>query len=294
MLARGTRSAVAVALMAGALVLGAAACGDDEEQPTAQGGTGQASAAPTSLLEKGKLKICEADETYPPLSILDDPSNPKGFDPDAAKAVAKKWGVEPEFTLIKFDGLVPALVAKRCDLMWAGLYVSKERLQQADAVGYLKTGAGLIVAKGNSAGITDRASLAGKRVAVQSGGANIKILEALNKDFKDQGQDPIKVSGYPQVAETVAAVRNGKADATIETDVAVANIVTTSKGTLEEVPGVFEPDTDFGVYVRKGERLKQDLTDAMSTLYANGTLQQLAEQYGLDPKKLIDPAAAPS
>ena len=86
-----------------------AACGGGGEGTQASGD------APAGLLSNGKLSVC-TDPEYPPMEYFQggDTSNPVGFDPDAARALADKWGLEISWQNTAFDGLMPALQAKRC------------------------------------------------------------------------------------------------------------------------------------------------------------------------------------
>jgi polar amino acid transport system substrate-binding protein len=94
----------------------------------------------------------------------------------------------------------------------------------------------------------------------------------------------------PKGAETVAALENGKADALIETDVAVADMVSKSGGKLEEVKSVFPTSTQFAVYTSKGSAISAPLKTAIADLIASGTLTAIATKYGLDSAKLTSDA----
>ncbi|WP_111767492.1 transporter substrate-binding domain-containing protein [Nakamurella deserti] len=285
-----------VTLAAIALATTLAACGDSSTPTTAGGatsgsgsassGTAPAAAAPTGLIDSASLSVC-IDPEYAPLEYFEgtDTSNPVGFDADSARALGALWGVETTWQITSFDGLMPALQAQRCDIVWSGLYTSAERLAVADAAPYLKTGPGLLVAAGTT-DITDADSLSGKTVAVQGGGANEATLQTLSDEFTAAGKEPITIQPYPKVAETVAAVTNGKAQALIETDVAVGDIVAKSGGALAAVAGVFPTETEFGVFTTKGSALTPSVAAGIKTLASDGTLATIATTYGLDPTKI--------
>ena len=83
------------------------------------------------------------------------------------------------------------------------------------------------------------------------------------------------------------AVTNGKADALIETDVAIADMVSKSSGKLVAVPNAFPTNTQFGIYTPKGSALTTAVAAAVKALAADGTLAKLAGTYGLDPAKIV-------
>ncbi|MFD6881452.1 transporter substrate-binding domain-containing protein [Rhodococcus sp. 7Tela_A2] len=250
------------------------------------GGSEASGAAPAGLMRAGEVTFC-TDPEYPPMEYYaeGDTSTPIGFTSDGARALADLWEVETKWQITAFDGLMPGLQAGRCDVLWTALYVSPERLEVADAAPFLETGPGLIVRSGDTS-ITAPGDLSGKTVAVQGGGSNELTVKALSDKLEAEGKPGIKIQAYPKTAETVAAVTNGKADALIETDVAVVDMVTKSNGALVAVPDIFPADTQFGVYTKKGSPLSGPVADGVRTLAENGTLEEIALKYGLDPARI--------
>lgn len=247
----------------------------------------QSANAPAELLKSGELSIC-LDPTYPPLEYLDQGGSgePIGFDADSAAALAALWGVEPEFEVVSFDGLLPALQAKRCDLIWSGMYVSEERKEVADAVPYLATGRGLVTAS-TTDDINSVEDLAGKTVAVLAGGVNEAELKKISASLEDEGKPAITIQSYPQNNQTAAAVRNGKADALLETDLSAAEMVSKSDGALKANIDMFEVDNQLAIYTVKGSAMTQSVAEGIQSLAADGTLGEIAERYGLDPQRVI-------
>ena len=287
------RNRGAYALTAFAVALTVTACGGTKAgagashtPKSASGGTGSSApaSAPVGLHNSGTLAVC-IDPEYPPLEYVQN-GKTVGFDADGARALGDYWGVKTTLVNTAFQGLVPALKAKRCDVMWSGLYISPDRLKVADAAGVLKTGPGLIINAAETGQIKTKADLAGKTVAVQAGGTNEKIIRALSDELKKAGKMPITVQAYPQTAPTVAAVTGGKADALIETDVALPGIVKKSNGKLVVVPNIFNTSTVFGVFTDKGSPVSAATKTAITALLKNGKLASIAKTYGLDPAKL--------
>lgn len=240
------------------------------------------------LVTKGTLTNC-IDVEYPPMEYFSNGSSGKiiGFDADASAAVAKELGLKIKQLNTAFDGLIPALTAGRCDMVWTALYLSNKRLAVADGVAYLETGPGVVVAKGNPKKITDLSfSLCGTRIAVQGASANEGLVKEQDKICKDTGKGAIAISSYPKVAETVAALLNGKVDGIVETDVACGDIVNKSAKKLEVAKGFFLGDVSFAAYMQKGSNLTPAVKKAVEKLISNGTLAKIAKKYNLDPEKL--------
>lgn len=240
------------------------------------------------LVTKGTLTNC-IDPEYPPMEYYSNGTSGKiiGFDADSSAALAKELGLKTKQLATSFDGLIPALTAGRCDIVWTALYLSNKRLAVADGVPYLETGPGVVVAKGNPKKITDLSfSLCGTRIAVQGASANEGLVKEQDKICKDTGKKSIAISSYPKVAETVAALLNGKVDGIVETDVACGDIVNKNAKKLEVAKGYFLGDVSFAVYMQKGSNLTPAVKKAVEKLISNGTLAKIAKKYNLDPEKL--------
>ena len=240
------------------------------------------------LVTKGTLINC-IDPEYPPMEYYSKGTSGKiiGFDAEASAALAKELKLKIKQLATSFDGLIPALTAGRCDMVWTALYLSNKRLAVADGVPYLETGPGVVVAKGNPKKITDISfSMCGTRIAVQGASANEALVQAQDKVCRDTGKKPIALSSYPKVAETVAALLNGKVDGIVETDVACGDIVNKNKKKFEVAKGYFLGDVSFAAYVQKGSALTPVVKKAVQKLMDNGTLAKIAKKYNLDPEKL--------
>lgn len=281
---------VLVIAAAAALALSMAACSSSPSTSDAQAANAAGnSKAPSGLITPGQLSVC-IDPEYAPLEYFSNGTSGDiiGFDADGARALASHWGVKAVFQQTAFDGLMPALQAKRCDVMWSGLYVNAARTQVADATRYLATGPEMVINTKSKNKIKKASDLCGKTIAAQSGGANAAAAKAIGTDCVAKGKSDVTVTEYPQTAQTVLAVTNGKADALVETDVAIPDMVGKSSGQLVELDGVFPTSsrTDFGVFTVKGSPLSAAVDTAVKAMIADGTLAKVADKYKLNPDKL--------
>lgn len=269
---------IAVAALALVVLSGCSGTGSSPSSSAAPG----AVAAPDSLISQGKLTAC-IDPEYPPLEYYADGSGGEiiGFDADGIRALAAHWGVTPELVPTSFDGLMPGLQTRSCDLIFGGLYQSEERAQVTDSVAVMNAGPAVLASPAVAPTLTKPEDLCGKNVVSQAASSNSTAVAKLSEQCVADGKPAIAHTEYPKTAETVLAVINGKADALVETNVAAAYMVTQNQGQLALAEGVFEPDTTFGVFVTKGSPLLQPLTEAMRALYDDGTFAELATKYEL-------------
>jgi polar amino acid transport system substrate-binding protein len=59
---------------------------------------------------------------------------------------------------------------------------------------------------------------------------------------------------------------------------------------LQSVPGIFEADAVFGVYVKKGSPLTAEVRNGLKKLATEGKLAEIAKNYALDASRLTDSA----
>ena len=243
-------------------------------------------APPTDLITEGTLTDC-VDIEYPPMEFfppdVTDPNEAIGFDVDAARAVADRFGLEIEIRNTAFDALIPDLQAGRCDIVWSALYVSDTRLEVADAVPYMATGQVVMVPVGNPLGIGQETDLCGKTISIQGAGLVQERAEAANAACEAAGSDPIDIRAFRQVADEFAQIVNGQVDAVWETDTAVLNFMFSHQDEYQ-VAYELPREDNYGVYYGKGKTdIGDALTAAIAALNDDGTLAALATQYNMDP-----------
>jgi polar amino acid transport system substrate-binding protein len=255
--------------------------------PAATTAASVAATAALSLIKPGELSDC-VDIEYSPMEFFApaDPKKPVGFDVESYQAVATKLGLNQNIVNTAFDGLIPALQAGRCDIVWTALYINEDRLKVADAVPYFKSSHQLMVPAGNPKGIKAETDLCGKSISIQSGGLVQKASKAASDACVKAGKPAIKIQGYPKVPDELQQIVIGRVDAVWETDTAVADFRLKNPGKYDiafTVPGDFK----YGIYFGKGKAdVGAALTGALKALKADGTLAALATKYNLDPANL--------
>ncbi|MHB8468361.1 MAG: transporter substrate-binding domain-containing protein [Gaiellaceae bacterium] len=219
----------------------------------------------------GGFSYCD-DPTFPPMESTTTAGKPVGFDIDFAAALAKQLGGSARFVHTAFTGLLPALGAKKCDVIISGIFVTPDRTKQFPAVVYMQTHRALVVAGGNPKHITSVASLKGKKVAVQTG---TKYEQFLKSKQKSVG---FSLSTYPGDTDAIGQILIGRADAVLTQDTEGAYQIKAHPGKV--AIGYLFPQSDrFGIYYRKGDAIGAKLAAAIKTLKANGTLAKLAAKY---------------
>jgi polar amino acid transport system substrate-binding protein len=192
-----------------AVALAAAGCGGKGSESTK---AGAASVTPPSRIAKaGKLVFC-SDVSYPPEEFFTG-STPTGSDIDIGKAVAGQMGVKATFSNTGFDGIIPALQAKKCDAIISAMNDTPQRRRQVAFTDYLSAGQSIMVAHGNPKRIRSLPDLAGRSVSVETGTTNRDFLRRESKRLQALGKKPIHIVTFPKDTDAVAALKTGKVDA---------------------------------------------------------------------------------
>lgn len=219
------------------------------------------------------FKYCD-NPTFPPMENTTKGGKPVGFDIEFAAAVGKQLGGKATYVFSSFSGLLPALGAKRCDVVISGIFVTPDRTAQFPAVTYMHSHRALIVAGGNPKKITSPASLAGKSVAVQAGTKYEEYLKALQKKEK------FTLHSYPGDSDAIGQILIGRADVVLSQDTSAAYAQSQHPGKVA-VGYLFKAADRFGVYYRKGDAIGAKIAGAIKALRANGTLAKLATKYNI-------------
>jgi polar amino acid transport system substrate-binding protein len=263
---RSSFAAISAGIVAAAVAAAAFAGGSAAIQP------------PPNIAKAGKIVYC-TDATYPPEEYFQG-SKIIGSDIDIATGIAKQMGVRAQFKNTGFDGIIAALLAKKCDAIISGMNDTPERRKQVDFADYLKVGQAITVKKGNPEGFTTFASLSGKRVSVEAGTTNRDFLAAASKKLVKQGKKPITIVTFPKDTDAFAALVAGRVDA-YYADAPPAAYYAKKNPTVVQV--CCHPINPFpiGIAMRKGDPLGAATKRAIKMLYANGTIKRIVAKWGM-------------
>lgn len=221
--------------------------------------------------DKGTLIVGITD--YAPMDFLDENGNWTGFDAEFAEAFAKKLGVKCEFLLIDWDNKFFELESKNIDCIWNGMTITDEAKLNSSVSAPYAENAQVVVMNADVAGkYTDTVSLMGLSFAVEKGSAGEDCLIELGIDNYVAPNDQ---------ATALMEVAAGTSDACV-IDLAMANAMTgagTSYANLTQAMRLNEEV--FGVSFRKDSDLTAQFNETLAAMTADGSLQTLADKYGL-------------
>jgi polar amino acid transport system substrate-binding protein len=277
---RSKLTPLAVALIV-LLALFAAGCGGSSKKAATTTGSSASITAPSAIASAGTLVFC-SDITYPPEeSYKQGTTTPEGSDIDIGSYIARKMGVKARFDNTGFDGIIAALLAKKCDAVISGMNDTPERRKQVAFVDYLKVGQSFMVKSGNPENISGIASLAGKAASVETGTTNKDYLDAQSKKLQAQGKKGIKVVTFPKDTDAANALKTGKVDAYFGDAPVVAFYIEKDPSSFS-IGGTPVNPISIGIAIRKSDtELQSAVTQAVRAAYADGTMDKILTRWKL-------------
>lgn len=226
----------------------------------------------------------------PPYSSLD-PSTKKasGLDVELVEAALKWAGITKfNYEVMPFGQLIPALLAKRIDVVAANIHVTPDRLKAVSFTGPAWWyGPAIVVGKGNPGAITSFDTLKGKKVGAIAGSAADEYLRKIG----------VAVTAFQTDAEEFAAISTRRVDAILEDDVKVIEYMkANSSAPIEIVANVAIPDElifKYGYgYARYALRkedcsLRAAFTQGLAEVRGNGQASAILKKYGLTNRNMF-------
>lgn len=234
------------------------------------------------LLTDGVFKV-GMEVTYPPFESYDSNNNIVGLDPDFAALIAEQLKAKPQLIDTKFTSLILG-IGKKYDAVISGMYVTPERLKQADAIPYALSGASIVVLKSGEAQPKTEEELCGLTVGLQQGTSWVTSLKKLSDDYcLKNGKKAIGIQEFPTSPEAAQALLSKNINAQLEIAPAAQIIVDKSRGRLHISSTRLIYPLPLGIYVEKGNTALVDAIKAtLVTLKANGKYDELIKKYNLE------------
>ncbi len=169
---------------------------------------------PQAVKDKGTLVVAMELKAPPSSFLAEDSKTPIGFNPDMARLIAKKLGLQFEIADVGFDSIIPALQGNRYDMTASSMSATAERIAVVDMIDYLKLGSSIAVAKGNPDGYAVD-NLCGKPVVVAKGSiqATKRLPEISKSQCEDKGKPAIEGIILPSIQDAMTQLSSGRVKA---------------------------------------------------------------------------------
>lgn len=239
-------------------------------------------------LAMAKTVVVGIEPAYAPWAYVED-GKYKGIAPDALRAMAKQQGFDVEFKSLPFSSLIPALVAKKIDVVATALTVSKKRAEKIDfTIPWWRVDMSLIVNKSNDKNIVT-GLCCGARVGTMTGTTELQWLKN-----QLQGNDvDINIHTYSEATTGVQDLMVGRLDSFLADASPAEGFVSHYPDKLR-IAGTVKanPPDVYALGVRKGDTdLLALLNKAEIKLYKSGEWAKVIHKYS--PNASVGEVPAP-
>ena len=232
---------------------------------------------PSTISKSGQITV-GVDATYAPNEYKDANGKPIGWDIDLANAIGAKLGVKMNYTIAKFDNIIPSITGGRYDIGVSSFTDTTEREKQVDFVNYYNAGILWASLKGKT---VDPDNACGLKVAVEAGTyEDTDEVPAKSKACTDKGKPAIQALRYDNQDDATNAVILGKADALSADSPVTLYAVSKSNGKLQAAGKTFDV-APYGIPVAKNSDLTPVLQKTVQALIDDGTYKKILDKWGV-------------
>ena len=227
--------------------------------------TAAALLALTAGLSQAQTIRMGTEGAYPPYNFINDAGEVDGFERELGDELCKRAELTCEWVTNEWDSIIPNLVSGNYDTIIAGMSITDERDKVIDFTqNYIPPAASAYAA------LSADADLKGGVVAAQTATIQAGYVAESGATLLE----------YPTPDETVAAVRNGEADAVFADKDFLAPIVAESGGELVWAGQDVQIGGGIGVGVRESDtELKATFDKAIQSMKDDGSLNAMIKKW---------------
>lgn len=215
---------------------------------------------------------------YPPFNNLNAKKELEGFEIDYANMLCEKMKVKCTWVVQDWDGIIPALLSSKYDIIIAGMNATDERKKRVDFTAvYTKTPIWIIGPKTTTATDFSPAALKGKAIGVQGSTTHSNYAEKVYKDST--------IRPYPTQEEANLDLLNGRLDYIIADSLSLEDFLNGKGkdcckqiGVVERDPVIHGPGVAGAV--RKEDTALRDMwSKAIEESIKDGSHKKIADKW---------------
>ncbi|TFC82625.1 ABC transporter substrate-binding protein [Cryobacterium cheniae] len=241
--------------------------------------TDEAAAAllPDTTAVKGKL-VFGTSPNYAPNEFKNDAGEPIGWAIDMSDAIAAKLGLEAQYTVARFENIIPGILGGKIDVGESSFTDNVEREKQVDFVNYYVAGIQWASATGNT---VDPDDACGLKVAVQSTTyQDTDEIPGKSDACVAAGKPPIQKLALDTQDAAANAVALGQADAFSADSPVTLYGIAQLKGKLQPAGETFDA-APYGLAVAKDTGMAEAVQAALQSLVDDGTYGAILDEWGV-------------
>ncbi|AMY68718.1 transporter substrate-binding domain-containing protein [Frigidibacter mobilis] len=202
---------------------------------------------------------------YPPFNFINDAGQVDGFEREMGDELCKRAGLTCEWVTTDWDSIIPNLQSGNYDTIIAGMSITEEREKVLDFTqNYIPP------ATSAYAALSADADVAGGVVAAQVGTIQAGHVAETGATLLE----------FATPDETVAAVRNGEADAVFADKDYLVPVVEESNGEFSWAGEEVQLGGGVGMGLRESDtELKEKFNTAIQSMKDDGTLNEMIKKW---------------
>jgi len=213
----------------------------------------------SEIKENGELRVCTT-AGYAPFEVKTSKGKWVGFDIKMFEEFSKKLGVKLSMIDMRWEGVFPALLSKKCEFITGGMSITDERkkvIHFSDII--YKSGNSIVILGKDEKKYKNLTDLDQKnvKIAVKTGNTGDFVLQ---KSLKNA-----KILRFDTNADMLTAVLKGRADAFVQDTIYAFMASNENKGKLYIIPEKLNYE-DLAVGIRKQD---EDLLKEFNSFFAD-------------------------
>ncbi|MBX2881740.1 MAG: transporter substrate-binding domain-containing protein [Granulosicoccus sp.] len=215
---------------------------------------------------------------YPPFYEADTSGDFVGWEVEIGDALCAAMDEQCEWVGVAWDGIIPALLAKKIDAIVGSMSITEERMKTISfSDKYYNTPAAIVAAKSTDIDGSPE-SVEGKIIGVQVSTTHQNYVENYFQDTADS------IKTYQDFNEHNQDLLAGRVDAIVADSLAMADFLGSPEGSEFEIKANLSDDTIFGPGVGAGIRqedteLVEKFNAAIKQIREDGTYDAISAKY---------------
>ena len=204
-----------------------------------------------------------------------------GYDPDIIDHIVGKLGVKAQLVDTAWNGIIPALYAKKFDVVVSAMTITKERADKVLFSMPYADASNVILLRANEDRIKSADDLSGKIVGVQIGSAAAGIIKVFEAKLKADGKPGYAdVKQYEHYPEAYQDLINKRVDAVVNSKSTMMVVMRDAPGQFKMIGGVSDITAYFGMAFRKDDTAFQAFVNTqLADMKTSGELAKLQEKW---------------
>lgn len=210
---------------------------------------------------------------YKPFNFTNADGSLGGFDVDIANALCEDMKVKCQISAQDWDGIIPALNAKKYDVIVSAMSVTPERQAQVDFTEPYFTNSLVFLAKKDKAFNPDEVTQINQNsIAAQR--------STISSQWLEKTHPQAKAKLYDTLDNAFLDLSAGRADAMVSDKAPAYAWLKSNAGQGFEVKGSeIDINDKLAIAVRKNDPLLTKVNTALSNIRANGTYDKIVQQH---------------